>query len=313
MAPLPAARVGTTAPFYHSGIDLAGPFLVKKGAKGIHKWWIVILTCFQTRAVHTEIVNKYDSSCVIKAITRFSSRRPGLRVLYSDRGPNLRAAAKNMTKELAALNRASEAELFKHGIKWEFNPPYAPHRGGVWERVVGLLKKLLLNITKGDIIQIDVFTTIVVETEGILNRGPLTHISTDSKDVAALTPNNFLAPAASAAEVLFDISPSSSGSDLRVSWKHAIAKVNSFWRAFRSDYLSLLHSREKWKTTKTDLKVSDLVILVDDSKSRNDWKLGRVESIISTGPHARQVVVRTANGKTTPRDRSKVVRLELDE
>ena len=233
---------------------------------------------------------------MISAITRFSSRRPGLRVLYSDRGPNLRAAAKNMTKELAALNKDAEADLFRHGIKWE----YAPHRGGVWERVVGLLKKLLLDITKGDIIQINVFTPIIVEAEGILNLRPLTHFSTDSKDVAALTPNNFLAPAASAAKVLVDISPASSGNDLRVSWKHAIAKINSFWKAFRSDYLSLLHSRKKWKTTKTDLKVSDLVILVDDSKSRNDWKLGRVESIISTGQHVRQVVVRTANGKTTP-------------
>ena len=115
--------------------------------------------------------------------------------LYSDRGTNFIAANSILTKELEEINKKATPLLAKKGITWQFNPPHAPHRGGVWERVVGLFKKTLSGISKGDVLHYDTFATAIIEAEGILNRRPLTHISTDSKDLEALTPNHLLCPA----------------------------------------------------------------------------------------------------------------------
>ena len=56
-----------------------------------------------------------------------------------------------------------------------------------------------------------------------------------------------------------------------------------------------------------------MVILVDESTSRSQWKLGRVMEVISTGPLARKVNVRRADGKIIVKDRTKIVRLELED
>ena len=103
------------------------------------------------------------------------------------------------------------------------------------------------------------------------------------------------------------------GDGLRTTWKHAISRINGFWKSFRKDYLTLLHQRPKWTKTKKDLKASDLVIVVDETTSRDAWKLGRVLSITSTGTHVRTVEVQLASGKIRSTDRSSLVLLELDE
>ena len=102
-----------------------------------HKCWVVVFTCMSSRALHTEIVFTLDASALMNAINRFSSRRPGVKKLTSDNGSNLRAAASILKKELRKLNEELQPGLQKVGITWEFIPPRNPHRGGVWERVVG--------------------------------------------------------------------------------------------------------------------------------------------------------------------------------
>ena len=61
----------------------------------------------------------------------------------SNRGTNLTAADKILKKELEVFNANSWPDLQKGGLKWEFIPAYAPHRGGVWERIVALFNKIL--------------------------------------------------------------------------------------------------------------------------------------------------------------------------
>ena len=256
-----------------------------------------------------------DADTAIQAIIKFNARRPGLNKLYSDQGSNFTAADKILKRELAEINKNAIPGLAKMGISWEFNPAWAPHRGGVWERIVSLFKKHLKIAVSGDILQDKTFETIVIECEAVLNRRPLTHISTDSKDIGALTPNHFLSPAAAAAskEALIDFIPTPGGDGLRTTWKHAISRINGFWKSFRKDYLTLLHQRPKWTKTKKDLKASDLVIVVDETTSRDAWKLGRVLSVTSTGTHVRTVEVQLASGKIRSTDRSSLVLLELDE
>ena len=213
------------------------------------------------------------------------------------------------------MNRTSAPRLMEEGIEWNFNPANAPHRGGAWERIIGLLKKHLTSALLGDTPKYDTFTTTVTEIEAIMNRRPLTQISTDSKDNQALTPMDLLCPATSTNDrrIFIGAANADAVKGVRNSWKQAQSRVNQFWKAFKRDYLSLLHSRSKWRNSKENLKRDDLVILVDETMERHKWKMGRIQKTFQSGPHVRRVEIKKGDGKVVLRDRTKIVKLELDD
>ena len=234
--------------------------------------------------------------------------------LYSDRGTNFIAANSILAKELEKINEEAAPSLAKKNIIWQFNPPHAPHRGGTWERVVGLFKKTLSGIASGDVLHYDTFNTAVTEAEGILNRRPLTHISTDPRDLEALTPNHLLCPATIQLRHQPEVrSAEDDANCARNSWKRAQSRINSFWRNWKRDYLSLLHSRAKWRKTRDNLAEGDLVILVDECVERGQWRMGRIVGTPLSDDHVRRVEVLRSDGKIVQRDRSKIVKLEMDE
>ena len=315
MAPLPAPRVTQMAPFEETGVDLMGYFKVKiQNSRATHKIWVAIFTCLSTRSVHAELVFHLDADSMINAIVRFNARRPGLRRFTSDRGTNLVAANSILKKEMEKWNASLTIEMQKRGIEWNFIPAGTPHYGGVYERVVGLFKRKLATAVAGDILHVDTFNTIVIEAEAILNRRPLTALSSESTETEPLTPAHILYPATfshSSASII----PETVGDDpsnARTSWRRAQSRINAFWNAWSTEYLALLHSRCKWTKTKDDLAVDDLVIIVDDTVQRHSWKLGRVVSIERTGSHVRRATVKRGDGKLLNKDRSKLVLLELD-
>ena len=315
MAVLPSFRVNPLPPYESTGLDLFGPVGVKINKRASWKVWVVVFTCMSTRSVHAEIVMKQDAASLILAIARFSARNPSVRHFISDRGTNMTAADKILKKHLADYNEAAAPELKKKGIQWDFIPAATPHYGGCWERVVGLFKKHLKALAIGDSIHLDVFQTAIVEIEAALNRRPLTAIPSESNSCEAITPLSILHPTArSHSDVIVVPSASSTEVDrIRGSWTNAQALVNRFWNAWRRDYLSLLHGREKWQKSSRNLNVNDLVILVDDKVPRGHWKLGRVIRPEMDNGHVRKAYVRTADGKNVLRDRTKLVHLELDD
>ena len=314
MAPLPAFRVSMNGPFYNCGLDLMGPFMVKLNGRANHKVWVAVFTCMESRAVHTETVFKIDADSAINAIVRFKARRPGVKFMFSDRGTNFVAANSILRKEIEELNQSIAPRLVEEGIEWSFNPANAPHRGGAWERIIGLFKKHLTAALLGDAPRFDTFATVVTEIESIMNRRPLTQISTDSRDGKALTPMDLLCPASSSADRRIFVGAANADvlNGVRYSWKQAQCRVNQFWKAFKRDYLSLLHSRSKWRSSKENLKKDDMVILVDETVERHRWKMGRIQKIFQSGPHVRRVEVKKGDGKVVLRDRTKIVKLELE-
>ena len=217
MGILPEIRVTSGHPFSAVGLDLAGPFGVRMNGRATHKVWSVIFACMKTRSVHVEIVHKMDAESLINAITRFSARRPGSTHFMSDQGTNLKAADKILKAELRVCNEAAEAPLQRQGIEWKFIPPRAPHRGGCWERVVGMFKHHLAALAMGDNIHVETFNTILIQIEGILNRRPLTAVSPAADDCEALTPAHILYPSFSSHQscVITPQDPSRSTRDMR--------------------------------------------------------------------------------------------------
>ena len=245
---------------------------------------------------------------------RCASRRPGTKKFVSDRGTNLTSADKILKRELEQWNEASSDELRRKGLEWSFIPANTPHYGGVWERIVGLFKRHLSALTTGQPLHVDALNTLIVEIEGVVNRRPLTALSTNPEDLTPITPAHILYPAvfAHSSSILVPVTTSSQAEDVRSSWKTVQSRVNAFWKTWSREYVTLLHNRPKWSKTRKNLKIGDLVLIVDEQLRRCEWKLGRVVKPIAKGEHVRKIEVRCIDGKNILRDRTKIVLLELD-
>ena len=291
-----------------------GHFLVKMNGRADHKVWIAVFTCFVSRAVHVELLFNMSADAMVNAIIRFAARRPGIRRFTSDCGTNLTGANNILKKEMEAWNRSSTSILQRRGLQWDFITPRTPHYGGVWERIVGLFKRHLASISSGAVLHVDTFNTAVVEVEGILNRRPLTALSDDPSDSEALTPNHILNPSTTGCDPL-DLVQQGVNSDAdsaKIRWRRAQSRVDAFWKTWRVEYLALLHERSKWTRSEKDFAVDDMVIVIDEALPRHDWSLGRVVGVEGSAAHVRRAHIRRKDGKIVTKDRTKLVRLELD-
>ena len=118
-------------PFTNTGVDYFGPFEVKHMRKAM-KRWCCLFTCLTTRAVHIEVVSSLEPKTSLTAITRFIPRRGKPATILSDNGTNFVVGAKEMRDCINAWNQSDiENALVEKEIKWKFNPPGAPHFGGI--------------------------------------------------------------------------------------------------------------------------------------------------------------------------------------
>ena len=128
-------------PFTHVGMDYFGPFEVKM-LRSSMKRWCYSFTCLTTRALQIEVVRSLDTDSCLVAINRFIARRGKPTTNKSDNGTNFVGSARELKEYIDSWNQDQIlSELAQKHIAWSFNPPVAPHFGGVWERLVRSCKK----------------------------------------------------------------------------------------------------------------------------------------------------------------------------
>jgi len=57
---------------------------------------------------------------------------------------------------------------------WHFNPPAAPHFGGLREAAVRSAKRLLTRVVGSHVLTYEEFSTVLCRVEAVLNSRPLT-------------------------------------------------------------------------------------------------------------------------------------------
>ena len=78
-------------------------------------------------------------------------------------------------------------------VKWNFNPPGAPHFVGIHEAIIKSAKKAIYRILGSSNVTDEEPITAVVRVDRQLNSQPLTYVqSADPVDVVPLTQNYFL-------------------------------------------------------------------------------------------------------------------------
>ena len=61
-----------------------------------------------------------------------------------------------------------------------------------------------------------------------------------------------------------------------------------------------------------NIKKDQLVVIVDETKTRKDWRLGRITEVKGENVLVRTVKVRAGNGRELERDVTKIVPLEME-
>lgn len=233
-------------PFTYVGVDYFGPFNVKIGRSTVKRYGC-IFTCLTTRAVHLEVAHTLTTNSFIAAFQRFTSRRGTHEKVYSDNGTNLVSGELELRKSMEQWNQANISRYMSHrDIIWTFNPPYASHRGGVWERMIRETRKILKAIANEQLLSEGQLVTFMVEAECIINDRPIASVSNDPRDLHALTPSMLLLMKCN-----ISIPPGvldKKDNYARRWWRQAQYLADIFWRRWIREYLPTLQQRNKWQT-----------------------------------------------------------------
>jgi hypothetical protein len=315
-AALPSRRLGGTRlkAFIDVGIDYAGPFSIVMG-RGIRrkKIYVLIMTCMTTRAVHLEPTGGMDTTDVLNAISRFVDIRGVPSSITSDNQTSFAKANQDLidwvdSVDFELIQKETQNYRGKAGIEWHFNPPHAPHFGGVFEIIVKATKRALYNtIGKADLHEED-FRTAISKVTWMLNQRPIQRVG-DHSDWETLTPNHFLNIPD---EATFPPELPETGNALQARLKQQIEIQAHFWKRFQQEIVPMMAPRSRWFQRVENVKEGQLVVEIDENIRRGLWKLARIERVFpSSDSFVRKVEIRTPEGKLFLRPISRLIPIQL--
>ncbi|KAI2661983.1 ORF V: Enzymatic polyprotein [Labeo rohita] len=258
------------------------------------KRWGVLFKCLTTRAVHLDLLPSLSTDSFLMALRRFIARRGTPAQLWSDQGTNFRGGERELREAYAALAPDLQRHLVRQKIQFCFNPPTAPHFGGVWEREVRSVKSALYTVLGSQSVPEEVLMTVLLEVEAILYSKPLGYVSSDVADADPVTPSSLLMgrPDGSLPQVIYPESEMLS----RRRWRHSQILADRFWSRFIRDYLPSLQTRQKWQASPPDLQKHTYVMIVDPQLPRGLWPVGKViQTHVSPDGHVRSADVQIKN------------------
>lgn len=266
MGQVRAERLKPAPPFYHTAVDLFGPFTIKDTVKKRtrSKVYGVVFNCLATRAVYLDLAEGYNTEDFLSTFQRFIAIRGAPKFMYSDKGTQLVAAS----KKLGSIG-------MEEGVTWNFSKPSdAPWYNGASESLIKSIKRCLC-ITIGDsILTFGDLQTAMFSISNMMNERPIGVKPAFNLELGSyLCPNDLLLGRSS------NHTPSGIY-EINDNFKRRLAFVqrivDSYWRKWQRDYFSTMLCRQKWHTRRRNVKVGDIVLIQDSNIVRGAWKLAQV-------------------------------------
>ncbi|XP_074657130.1 uncharacterized protein LOC141910298 [Tubulanus polymorphus] len=321
MQPLPNERVCRSLPFTYTGLDYFGPPYIRE-ANEVMKVWVCLFTCLTVREIHLEMVRDMSTSQFLLCLRRFVAQRGKPKNIISDNASQFKLADATLAfvwKKLMT-NPDIKGYAANEGILRRYITELAPWKGGVYERMVGVVKKSLRKAIGNLSLSGDQLITILKEVEAVVNSRPIVYVGEDINSGVALTPGDFLSiktntgiPADNVHiddeidDPDYERPGMSSGEKMTSLWKKGQIHLNKFWVVWYKDYLLSLRERKKF-TLKAPHSQSPFVpevgdiVLIKDNLPRGSWKFGKIEENFSSSDgECRSVVVKLPSGNTTRR------------
>ena len=277
MAPLPFIRTdGSMLPFTHTSVDFSGAYITVQGrGRSRKKRYLCLFVCNETRAVHLEMVNNLETDGFIMALCNFMSRRGKIKTLTSDNGTNFRGAERELRELIEGLDQDQLEEYARtKGFEFRFNPPGAPHMGGVFESLIKSAKRAIRAILKNAEFTDAELQSAFIGAEDLLNSRPLCYQTNDPNDMRTLTPASFLHGRLDGSFLPPNVDRQDF--DPRQRWRLIQRVLKQIWKRWIREILPTLGPRQKWTQDNRNFEVGDEVLVVDKNLPRYRWNIGRV-------------------------------------
>jgi hypothetical protein len=301
MPQLPAERVVRSRTFENTGLDYLGPITVRNNGE-ISKCWGSLFTCFTTRNIHLEVVQDMSAIAFLNAFRRFVARRGRPRQILSDNASQFVLAAQtlknafNMASKFAVIIRDDTVQSYcaTEKIEWIFTTERAPWKGGLYEKMVDLVKKSFRHAVGRKCLSVEQLSTIFCEIEAIVNSRPLTYIDETATPLEILRPIDFLLPDGKLGMPVWgsdhgdpDYRPGKldSRETLLAHLKSSLSCLDRFWQLWSKDYLLSLRERHRFSHAGSRLqshftpKEGEIVLLQEDALPRGQWRLAKIATL----------------------------------
>ncbi|CAL4117874.1 unnamed protein product, partial [Meganyctiphanes norvegica] len=276
----------------------------KTTQKEHHKIWIVLFSCLVTRAVYLTIIPNRNTESFLGALRELSARHTEPKVMISDNEGAFIGANKVLHE--ISKNPKTRAVIQQQGIQWKFLPSRASWMGGIWERLVGIVKLELQKMQGKCMFNEYEWRTHLAEVEAVLNERPLTYVSDVGTEPEVVTPKAIMNGCIGDTTLGTDINIEEMFLEMRkyqnqpiALYKEKIKIKDQFWTNLKDNYLIALRN-SKYKPTNSrrqfcnkNPRVGDVVIMHDDDM-RLKWRMGIIHKLIpSTDGLIRSAWVKT--------------------
>ena len=284
MGRIPVERTDSPCAFTNVMLDYLGPFNITHKCPhesyphqtGV-KSYVILLTCFHSRALHLELTRDLSTEQFHMAYRRFVARR-------------------------------------EYGCEWTFSTVKSPWENGMAERLVGSVKRALRKVLGSCAMSYDELTTALCEVEQQINNRPLCAVNDDNSmlpitpaEIIAGRPLTALADPPTSKEVNDKL-------DYPVMWRRRRTLLNAFWKRWREDYMIMLSPTKKWRQSDENmLNVGDVVLIREHDAKRNTWKMARVLEIYKNARgDVTSAKLKVPNGRPIHRSVRNLCLLEAD-
>ena len=308
---LPDFRLNKMKPFSTVGIDFTGHLIVKNGSK-TQKCYICLFTCSTTRNVNLEIVNDMSTDQFLQAFRRHCAIYGTPSLILCD---NARTFVKG-DEEIQKLFKVIEDQKVQHHlaqkrVQVRHIPAKSPHWGGMYERLIGVVKMSIKKVLHRALINLSEMQTLIKEVQVVVNDRPITFVSHDVNDPEPLTPSKLLYgydvsalphPIVDPEEL--DDEDFNDQDQLSKVMKRSSLLFQHFVQRFKNEYFASLRERHAYQSKKREsreqaIKVGDAVLIHDDIVPRSSWKLAIVKRLLrGSDGGVRAADIQTRSGVT---------------
>ncbi|KAK6028305.1 Pao retrotransposon peptidase [Ostertagia ostertagi] len=193
--PHPIRRVTPPSyPFQNVGMDFFGPMLYRTPDNTTEKYWTLLLTCLNTRAVYVDVVLNMSSHAVLHVLRRFIATVGCPSWILCDNAQSFKAVAEcYSTFPEGHMDNDIIDYCSKKRIQIKFIPSLSPWQGGIYEKMVDVFKKSFKHSVRNRLLHMEDVKTLMKEAEAIVNTRPLTYVD-DEINYFPLRPIDFLRP-----------------------------------------------------------------------------------------------------------------------
>lgn len=164
--------------------------------------------------------------------------------------------------------------LQQNCITWQFIVPSAPHHGGLWEAAVKSTKHYLKRMIGNSLFKFEQLATLLTKITACLNSRPITPMSSDPTNLAALTPGHFLVGQPILAP--YNEPLQNRAMSTLSAWKLITKLEQNFWDRWTDEYVTLQQRRNKWANYHENLKIGDFVLIKNELTPPRQWAMVRI-------------------------------------